>query len=83
MFRAFAALGILNSRQATSSLVMLVAEDERWEAPDPLPGVLPENWGGTEPKRTVTCIVLKAKTNNRLHLASCHDEFRRPRSDYV
>ncbi|GFU36273.1 hypothetical protein TNCV_559141 [Trichonephila clavipes] len=43
-----------------------------------LQGVFPQNWGGTEPNRTVTCMVLKAKANGRRHLALCHDEFRRP-----
>ncbi|GFU42667.1 hypothetical protein TNCV_3138741 [Trichonephila clavipes] len=39
-------------------------------------GVLPQNWGGNEPKRTVTCMVLKAIVNDRRPLALCHDEFR-------
>ncbi|GFX40719.1 uncharacterized protein TNCV_1218421 [Trichonephila clavipes] len=42
--------------------------------------VLALNWGGTEPNRTATCMVLKATTNNRRHLALCHDEFRGPPS---
>ncbi|GFV71087.1 hypothetical protein TNCV_1662441 [Trichonephila clavipes] len=28
-------------------------------------GLLPLNWGGTEQNRTVTCMVLKAKANDR------------------
>ncbi|GFW95946.1 uncharacterized protein TNCV_4173731 [Trichonephila clavipes] len=48
--------------------------------PWPSPSVLPQNWGGNEPNRTVTCIVLKATANDRRHLALCHDEFRGPRS---
>ncbi|GFU07733.1 uncharacterized protein TNCV_4164281 [Trichonephila clavipes] len=40
----------------------------------------PQNWGGNEPNRTVTCMVLKATANDRRHLALCHDEFRGPRS---
>ncbi|GFU83717.1 hypothetical protein TNCV_523111 [Trichonephila clavipes] len=36
-------------------------------------------WGGTEPNRTVICMVLKAKANdNRKNLALRHDEFRGP-----
>ncbi|GFY04231.1 hypothetical protein TNCV_1200091 [Trichonephila clavipes] len=46
--------------------------------------VLPQNWGGSEPDRTATCIVLKAKANDRRKiLALSRDEFRRPRSDSV
>ncbi|GFT61807.1 uncharacterized protein TNCV_3862321 [Trichonephila clavipes] len=48
--------------------------------PGPPPGVLPQNWGGNKPNRTVTCMVLKATVYNRRHLALCHDEFRGPRS---
>ncbi|GFU08973.1 uncharacterized protein TNCV_1318481 [Trichonephila clavipes] len=55
----------LNSRRAASSLVRLMAGDERWEAPDYPQGVFPQNWGGTELNRTVTCMVLKATANNR------------------
>ncbi|GFV22822.1 hypothetical protein TNCV_4962371 [Trichonephila clavipes] len=37
-----------------------------------------------ELNRTVTCMVLKAKANDRrTSIAPCHDEFRGPRSDYV
>ncbi|GFS65105.1 hypothetical protein TNCV_1635981 [Trichonephila clavipes] len=39
----------------------LVEEEERWEVPDHL-----QNWGGIEPNRTVTCMVLKAEENDRL-----------------
>ncbi|GFW50623.1 hypothetical protein TNCV_2889251 [Trichonephila clavipes] len=50
---------------AASPLVRLVEDEERWEAPDHHQGVLPQNWGGTEQNRTITCMVLKAKANNR------------------
>ncbi|GFX84524.1 uncharacterized protein TNCV_560391 [Trichonephila clavipes] len=40
----------------------------------------PQNWGGDEPNRTVTCMVLKATANDVRHLAFCHEEFRGPRS---
>ncbi|GFV28449.1 uncharacterized protein TNCV_3984001 [Trichonephila clavipes] len=56
--------GTLNSRQAASPLVWLVEGEERWEAPDHLKDFLPLNWGGTEQKRTVPCLVLKAKAND-------------------
>ncbi|GFT10098.1 uncharacterized protein TNCV_1115391 [Trichonephila clavipes] len=36
-----------------------------------------------ELNRTVTYMVLKAKANDRRHLAHCHDGFRGPRFDYV
>ncbi|GFW49502.1 uncharacterized protein TNCV_2842831 [Trichonephila clavipes] len=54
--------------------------EERWEASEHPQSVLPLNWGGIEPNRTVTCMVLKTTANDRRHLALCHDEFRRPRS---
>ncbi|GFS97510.1 cullin-4A [Trichonephila clavipes] len=55
--------GALNSRRAASPLVCL--GEERWEVPDHLQGFLPPNWSGTEQKRTVTRMVLKAKANDR------------------
>ncbi|GFW24736.1 uncharacterized protein TNCV_1960041 [Trichonephila clavipes] len=61
MYSAFAAWGILNSRRAASPLVWLVEGEETWEAPDHPQG----NWGETEEKRTVICMVLKAKANDR------------------
>ncbi|GFY20111.1 uncharacterized protein TNCV_2148041 [Trichonephila clavipes] len=64
---AFGRWGTLNSRRAASPLVRLMEGEERWETPDHLQGVLPQNWGGTEPKRT--CMVLKA-TNNDRHTSS-------------
>ncbi|GFV92502.1 hypothetical protein TNCV_1744071 [Trichonephila clavipes] len=38
--------------------------------------LLPQNWGEIELNRSVTCMVLKATTIDRRHLALCHDEFR-------
>ncbi|GFX72187.1 uncharacterized protein TNCV_1954631 [Trichonephila clavipes] len=72
--------GTLNSRRAASPLVRLVEGEERWEASDHPQSVLSLNWGGIEPNRTVTCMVLKATANDKRHLALCHDEFRGPRS---
>ncbi|GFT54570.1 uncharacterized protein TNCV_344551 [Trichonephila clavipes] len=66
--------------RAASPLVRLVVGEERWEASDHPQSVLPLNWGGIEPNRIVTCMVLKATANDRHHLALCHDEFRGPRS---
>ncbi|GFU17172.1 uncharacterized protein TNCV_1854081 [Trichonephila clavipes] len=57
--------GILNSCRATSPLVWLVEGEERWETPGHPLGFLPLNWCVTEQNRTVTCMVLKAKTNDR------------------
>ncbi|GFS54824.1 uncharacterized protein TNCV_3575601 [Trichonephila clavipes] len=68
----------LNSRQAASPLVWLVVGEERWVASDHTQSVLPLNWGGIEPNRTVTRMVLNATANDRRHLALCHDEFRGP-----
>ncbi|GFV87629.1 uncharacterized protein TNCV_779131 [Trichonephila clavipes] len=58
-------MGTLNSHRAASPLVWLVEGEERWETPVHLQGFLPLNWGGTEQNRTVTCMTLKAKANDR------------------
>ncbi|GFW45645.1 zinc finger protein [Trichonephila clavipes] len=63
--------------KASSPLVWLVEGVERWEVLT-TPGVLPQDWGGNEPNRTVTCMGLKATVNDRRHLALCYDEFRGP-----
>ncbi|GFX73753.1 uncharacterized protein TNCV_4290691 [Trichonephila clavipes] len=72
----------INSRRAASPLMRLVEEEERWEAPDHHSGAFPQNWGGNEPNRIVTCMVLKATDKCRRHLALCHDKFREPRSGF-
>ncbi|GFS68517.1 uncharacterized protein TNCV_4584431 [Trichonephila clavipes] len=52
-----------------------------WTGVEPVNlGVLPQNWGGNEPNRTVTCMVLKATANDRRHLTLYYDEFCEPRS---
>ncbi|GFU40111.1 uncharacterized protein TNCV_3767761 [Trichonephila clavipes] len=71
----------LNSRRAASPLVRLVEGEEKWEASNQPQSVLPLNWGGIEPNRTVACMMPKATANDRCHLALCHDEFRGPLSD--
>ncbi|GFW35576.1 hypothetical protein TNCV_2462181 [Trichonephila clavipes] len=58
-------------------LVRLMEGEKRWEAPDLSQDVLSENWSGTEQNRTVTCMVLKAKANDRRkNLALSCVEFR-------
>ncbi|GFX08246.1 uncharacterized protein TNCV_3267371 [Trichonephila clavipes] len=70
--------GTLNSRRAANPLAKL-EEEERWEAPNQPQGVLPKNWGGTEQNLTVTCMLLKAKANDRRkNLALSRDEFHGP-----
>ncbi|GFW22069.1 uncharacterized protein TNCV_1632031 [Trichonephila clavipes] len=56
--------GILNSHRAASPLMRLVV-DERWEVPDPPPGCSASKLGRTELNRTVPCMVLEAKANDR------------------
>ncbi|GFT41822.1 uncharacterized protein TNCV_1666851 [Trichonephila clavipes] len=71
--------GTLNSHRAESPLVRLVEGGKRWEYPDHSQGALPQNWGETEQNRTVTCMVLKAKDNDkRKILALSPNEFRGP-----
>ncbi|GFY17546.1 hypothetical protein TNCV_3519011 [Trichonephila clavipes] len=58
------------------------AGGKRWEATDNLQGDLPQNRGGTEQNCTVTCMVLKANSNDRRkNLALSCDEFRGTSSD--
>ncbi|GFV38872.1 uncharacterized protein TNCV_2814881 [Trichonephila clavipes] len=71
-------LRVLNSRRATSPLVRLVEGELRWDAPDHHQGALSLNWGETELNRSITCMVFKAKANDRRPLALCHDEFSGP-----
>ncbi|GFX64810.1 hypothetical protein TNCV_4193051 [Trichonephila clavipes] len=70
----------LNSRRATSLLVRLVKEQEKWETLDYPQDVLPQNWSETtEQNLTVTYMMLKVETNYmRKNLAFHHDEFRGP-----
>ncbi|GFW36557.1 uncharacterized protein TNCV_1955571 [Trichonephila clavipes] len=56
--------GTPNSRRVASLLLRLFEGKERWEAPDHPQVVLPQICGGTEPKRTVPCMGLKAKDND-------------------
>ncbi|GFT49476.1 uncharacterized protein TNCV_3366711 [Trichonephila clavipes] len=58
--------GTLNSRRAASPLVWLVEGEKRWEAPDHAQGFLLLNWGRLDQNHAVTCMVLKAKANDRL-----------------
>ncbi|GFT12504.1 uncharacterized protein TNCV_5093211 [Trichonephila clavipes] len=78
MYSACVARGTLNRRRAASPLVRLVEREERWKASDHPQSDLPLNWGGIEPNRSVTCMVLKVTANDRRNLAFGHDEFRRP-----
>ncbi|GFT68288.1 uncharacterized protein TNCV_659071 [Trichonephila clavipes] len=55
----------LNSRGAASPLVRLEEGEEVYEAPDHHQGVLSQDWGGTEPNRTVTFVMLKDTANDR------------------
>ncbi|GFT62408.1 hypothetical protein TNCV_4717731 [Trichonephila clavipes] len=47
--------GTSNSCRAVSPLERLVEGEERRKVPDHPQNVLPQNRGGTEPNRTVTC----------------------------
>ncbi|GFX59918.1 uncharacterized protein TNCV_4984311 [Trichonephila clavipes] len=71
--------GTLNSRRAASPIVRLVEEEEWLVIPDHPRGVFPQNWGGTEPNSTVSCLVLKAEANDTSKILALHrDEFRGP-----
>ncbi|GFX81338.1 gamma-tubulin complex component [Trichonephila clavipes] len=56
--------GTLNSRQ-TANLASLVEGEEGRKDPGHPQGFLPLNWAVAEQNRTVTCMVLKAKVNDR------------------
>ncbi|GFW05889.1 hypothetical protein TNCV_603611 [Trichonephila clavipes] len=76
MYNAFPAWGTLNSRRTASPFVRLVEEEERREAFDHPQDVLYQNWGETKQNRTVTCMVLKAKANEKdKNLAHSRDKF--------
>ncbi|GFY17061.1 hypothetical protein TNCV_1088371 [Trichonephila clavipes] len=65
--------------QAASPLVWLMEGEEKWEASDHTQSVFLQNWGGTEQNYTVTCMVLKAKANDRRkNPALSREEFRGP-----
>ncbi|GFU87160.1 uncharacterized protein TNCV_2715081 [Trichonephila clavipes] len=71
--------GTVNSRKAASFFVRLVDGEERWEVPDAPQDVLSQNWRATEQNRTVICMVLKAKANDRRKILTLsRDEFRGP-----
>ncbi|GFV46917.1 uncharacterized protein TNCV_1270351 [Trichonephila clavipes] len=76
MYSTFSAWGTLKSLRAASPLVRLGQGKESWEAPDHTQGVLPQNWGGIELNSAVTCMVLKAKSNDS-RTAPCQDVFHR------
>ncbi|GFT13948.1 uncharacterized protein TNCV_2615861 [Trichonephila clavipes] len=65
MYSAFATWGTLNSHRAASPLVWLVEGEERWEAPGHPHVFIPVNWSATEQHRSVICMMLKAKVNDR------------------
>ncbi|GFU75639.1 hypothetical protein TNCV_2863531 [Trichonephila clavipes] len=58
---AFATVGYSNSHR-----VREVGGRGRGGRPMTPQGAFPQNWGETEQNRTVTCMVLKAKANDRL-----------------
>ncbi|GFT73363.1 hypothetical protein TNCV_4009711 [Trichonephila clavipes] len=64
----------LNIHRAASPLIKSIE--------NPFQRVL-QNWGVTEPNRTVTCIVLRAVANGRRSTSPCHDGFLGSRSDAV
>ncbi|GFW25357.1 hypothetical protein TNCV_5089221 [Trichonephila clavipes] len=77
MYSAFAAWGTQYSRLAASPLVKLAEGEERRRPLTTPQDVLPQNWGGPEENRNVTCIGVKAKANDRRkNLALSRDEFR-------
>ncbi|GFV48839.1 uncharacterized protein TNCV_4269161 [Trichonephila clavipes] len=71
--------GTLNDRRDVSSVLRLLEKEKRWEAPNHPQGVLSQNWSGIKKNRFITCMVLKAKANERhKNMALCRDEFRGP-----
>ncbi|GFX57110.1 hypothetical protein TNCV_2963901 [Trichonephila clavipes] len=58
--------GTPNSRSVPSPFVKLVDGEKRKEAPDPIRVFSLKNWDEIEQNRTVTCMVLKAKPNDRV-----------------
>ncbi|GFV88953.1 hypothetical protein TNCV_442181 [Trichonephila clavipes] len=54
----------LNCRRASRPLMRLVEGEDRREAFEQSQGVL-QNWGGNNSNRTVNCMVLRGKANDR------------------
>ncbi|GFW64028.1 hypothetical protein TNCV_707331 [Trichonephila clavipes] len=80
---AFAAWGNSKGPSSRKSCREVGGRGETMEGPCPLQTVLPQNWGGTESNRTLTCMVLRLRITTGVHLASCHDECRGSGSDAV
>ncbi|GFX25095.1 uncharacterized protein TNCV_2752701 [Trichonephila clavipes] len=80
MYSAFAACGYSNEPSRRKFSRVVGGRGREVGGPWPPRGVLPQNWGGNEPNRTVICMVLKVTDNDRRHLTLCHDEFHGPRS---
>ncbi|GFU42891.1 hypothetical protein TNCV_3140531 [Trichonephila clavipes] len=72
--------GSLNSKQPSSRKFSREVGGRPLNLPQ---GVLPQNWGGPELNRIVTCLVLKATANDRRTSSPCHDEFCGPHSDFI
>ncbi|GFV16099.1 uncharacterized protein TNCV_3378631 [Trichonephila clavipes] len=71
--------GTINSCQDTSPLMKLVAGEVGWGPLTTPSNIFPPNRVGTEQNRTVTCMMLKTKANDkRKNLALHRDEFRGP-----
>ncbi|GFV68711.1 hypothetical protein TNCV_1902271 [Trichonephila clavipes] len=55
---------------SAATLGNLQTLEERWEAPNHFPDVIPQNWDETKPSRTVTCMMLKTTANERRTFSS-------------
>ncbi|GFX26047.1 hypothetical protein TNCV_2273871 [Trichonephila clavipes] len=67
MYNAFAAWGGSKEPSSSKSSLKVCGREERKRGGglDHIQGVLPQNWVGIEPNRTVLCMVLKATANDR------------------
>ncbi|GFY14884.1 hypothetical protein TNCV_234341 [Trichonephila clavipes] len=79
----FVAWDTLTGHRALSPLLRLLVKEERYGDPDYLQSVLIPNWGETEPKHTVTCMLFKATDNDMSTSTLCQYRFRGPSSDNI
>ncbi|GFS93864.1 hypothetical protein TNCV_5053261 [Trichonephila clavipes] len=71
------------SRRAASSLVRLVEEEARWEEPDNLLGVLPQNSGVTAPFAGMNFVDLDGTSSDRWHYGQQQHQIESDRGSLV
>ncbi|GFU51398.1 collagen alpha-1(XV) chain [Trichonephila clavipes] len=79
MYSAFVAWRYFKQPSSRKSSCEVDGREDRWKALTTPREFSLKIWVENRPNHTVTCMVLKSTTNDRCHVALCHDEFRHPR----